>query len=194
MKKNLIINLVFAVAIAALFILHFTSNKSGNTGSDNHASSTELTMAYVNVDSILMHYELSLALHEEFTKNQASYTDEYAKKRSAWETKAARFQEKVQRGGFLTEERAIQERNQLASEQEELIQLDQELSNKLAEMQNKNTNQVIEKVMTTIEKYNKEKKFTYIISANSLLAADGALNVTADILKIMNDEYTPEKK
>ncbi len=194
-NKNLIFNLALLVAVIILFVLHFT-NKCTSTANNEQGgklTSGELSVAYVNTDSILLNYELSLKLHEEFTKNQASYTDEYTKKRSNWESKAAQFQEKVQRGGFLTEERAIQERNRLASEQEELMKLDQELSNKLAELQNKNSNQVIDSVMSALNRYNKDKKYSYILSANAILVGQGNANVTADILKMMNDEYNASK-
>lgn len=194
-NKNLIFNLALLVAVIILFVLHFT-NKCTSTAHNEQSgklTSGELSVAYVNTDSILLNYELSLKLHEEFTKNQASYTDEYTKKRSNWESKAAQFQEKVQRGGFLTEERAMQERNRLASEQEELMKLDQELSNKLAELQNKNSNQVIDSVMSALNRYNKDKKYSYILSANAILVGQGNANITADILKMMNDEYNASK-
>ncbi|MFV0289415.1 MAG: OmpH family outer membrane protein [Mangrovibacterium sp.] len=184
-NTNLILNLVLLVAVAILFALHFSGSKT----TKESAPALDLAIAYVNTDSILMNYELSLALHEELTKSQTSYTNEYAKKRSDWEVKATRFQEKVQRGGFLTEERAVQERNQLTNEQDELMKLDQELSSKLAEMQNKNTNTVIDSLMSAINRYNSTKKYAYILSSNSILATDGGINVTADILKILNDEY-----
>ncbi|MFV0365318.1 MAG: OmpH family outer membrane protein [Mangrovibacterium sp.] len=194
MKNNLIFNSILSVAVVVLFILHFTC-KSASTGSQHHANlSEEITIAYVNTDSILLNYELSRVLHEELTTSQSSYTDEYAKKRTAWESKATKFQEKVQRGGFLTEERAIQERDQLASEQEELMSLDQELSNKLAEMQSKNTTQLIDSIMSAIKRYNMDQKYSYIFSANSILVGHDASNITADILKMMNEEYNSTKK
>lgn len=191
-NKNLLIHLCLALAIIILFVLHFTSLKPATQPPASSVSLGNLSIAYVNIDSVLLHYELSQELHDEYTKNQSSYNEEYAKKRSTWEDKAARFQEKVQLGGFLTEERAMQERQLLSSEQNELMRLDQELSGKLAEMQNKNTNQLIDSLMSTIKRYNKSKKYSYILSSSSVLVGDEGADISAEILKIMNEEYTPQ--
>ncbi|MFV0522458.1 MAG: OmpH family outer membrane protein [Mangrovibacterium sp.] len=188
-NSNLILNVVLIIAVITLFALHFTSNKQVAGNISSNLSSRDITIAYVNTDSILLNYELSQVLHEEFTKNQTSYTDEYSKKRSAWESKAARFQEKLQRGGFLTEQRANEEREQLTNEQNDLVKLDHELSTKLSDMQNENSSQLVDSIMSAIKRYNKDKKYSYIFSASGVLIGDGSTNITADILKMMNDEY-----
>ncbi|NLA41084.1 MAG: hypothetical protein GX874_06700, partial [Smithella sp.] len=46
------------------------------------------------------------ALEDEFAKKQEAYNTEFGTKRQSFEKEAAAFQEKLQRGGFLTEQRA----------------------------------------------------------------------------------------
>jgi outer membrane protein len=92
-------------------------------------------------DSLILNYDLSEVLHDEFMKRQNAYTQEYGAKRQTFEREAAEFQQKLQRGGFLTEQRAVQERDRLVGREQEILKLDQDLSTKLAEMQSTNNQQ-----------------------------------------------------
>ncbi len=196
---NIVLNIILFIAIAILFGLYFSLSKSLCSSGDKACTDLESPgnshprIAYINTDSLLLNYELSQKLHSDFSKSQESYTNEYAKKRTSWEEKAARFQEKVQRGGFLTEERAIQERDRLASEQNELIKLDQELSTKLNELQAINSNLVVDSLMATVKRYNIDKKYSHIFTASSLILGNEASNITSDILEMMNASLKTNK-
>ena len=58
------------------------------------------------MDSVLFSYELAKKLTANLQVNQESFKKEYSAKTIKFEKEVAAFQEKVQRGGFLTEERA----------------------------------------------------------------------------------------
>lgn len=195
-NTSLILNLVLVVAVVVLFILHFTSGKSAGSNDALVESSGQLSdmkIAYVKVDSLIVNYDLAQQLHDEFAKNQESYTKEYAARRSRFEEQASAFQEKLQRGGFLTEQRAVEERNRLASEQEEIMKLDQELSQKLNDMQNANNQQLVDSLLNYLKTYNKEKKYAYIFNSSGILLGDDALNITKEILVGMNARYATKK-
>lgn len=195
-NTSLILNLVLVAAVVVLFILHFTSGKSSNSNNASVSGSgqlTDLKIAYVKVDSLIVNYDLAQKLHDDFTKNQEAYTKEYANRRSKFEEQAAAFQEKVQRGGFLTEQRAVQERDRLAAEQDEILKLDQELSQKLAEMQNANNQQLVDSLLNYLKTYNKDKKYAYIFNSTGILVGDEAHNITKEILTGMNTQYATKK-
>ncbi len=195
-NTSLILNLVLAVAVVVIYVLHF-SGKSGNEiageNSSPATSSGDLKIAYVKVDSLIINYQLAEELHDSFTKNQEAYTKEYTDKRSAFEKRAAAFQEKVQRGGFLSQDRAIQERDRLVSEEQEILTLDQELSSKLSEMQSTNNQQLIDSLMNYLKEYNANKKYSYIFNAGDILIGDEAHNITKEVLDAMNARYNEKK-
>lgn len=195
-NTSLILNLVLLAAVAVLFVLHFTSGKSAGNGAlvEGPAQLTDMKIAHVKVDSLIVNYDLAQQLHDEFIKNQEAYTKEYANRRSKFEEQAATFQEKLQRGGFITEQRAIQERDRLANEQQEILKLDQDLSTKLAEMQNANNQQLIDSLMNYLKSYNKDKKYAYIFNSSGILIGDEANNITKEILNGMNARYASKKK
>lgn len=195
-NTSLILNLVLLVAVVVIYALHFSSGSKQAAGKDTESGAaqfTDLKIAYVKVDSVIVNYDLAQQLHDTFTKNQEAYTKEYAAKRSKFEEQAAAFQEKVQRGGFLTEQRAIQERDRLVSEEQEIQKLDQELSGKLAEMQNANNQQLVDSIMSYLKAFNADKKYSYIFNSSGILIGDDAHNITKEILEGLNERYAEKK-
>ncbi|MEN8118367.1 MAG: OmpH family outer membrane protein, partial [Bacteroidota bacterium] len=148
-----------------------------------------LKIAYIKADSVILNYNLSQDLHDDFTKKQEAYTTEYGNKRQNFEKEAAAFQEKLQRGGFLTEQRAVQERDRLVGKEQEIVKLDQELSAKLAEMQQANNQQILDDIMEYLKEYNNESKYDYILNGANVLIGDEAHNITAEVLKVLNERY-----
>jgi len=195
---TLIATIVLFVAVVVLFVLHFAGNPKSETNPEIETqSSTEksgLKIAYVKADSVILNYDLSQDLHDEFTKKQEAYTTEYGTKRQTFEKEAAAFQEKLQRGGFLTEQRAVQERDRLVGKEQEIVKLDQELSTKLAEIQQANNQQILDSLMSFLEDYNKDKKYDYIFNGANVLIGDEAHNITTLVLQELNKRYTSKEK
>jgi outer membrane protein len=194
-NTSLILNLVLLIAVIVIYVLHFTSSKSNTSAEQGEVSTplADLKIAYVKVDSLILNYDLAQELHDSFTKNQNAYTREYAARRSKFEEQAAAFQEKVQRGGFLTEQRAVQERNRLVGEEQEILKLDQELSGKLAEMQNANNQQLLDSLMNYLKAFNAKKKYSYIFNSSGILIGDDAHNITKEVLNALNTRYAAKK-
>ncbi len=195
--SSLIVSIVLFVAVAVLYFLHFSGNKSANgvkEETQRSANTDGLTIGYVKADSIILNYALAEDLHDDFTKKQEAYTNEYGTKRQSFERDAAAFQEKLQRGGFLTEQRAIQERDRLLGIEQEVTKMDQELSTKLGEMQAANNKQILDSLLNCINEYNVNNKYDYIFSASNILVGKEADNITALILEKMNEKYKGKSK
>ena len=195
---SLIVSIILFVAVAVLYVLHFV----GDGGSEQNSAGEDITVvnrgglkiAYVKADSILLNYDLSQDLHDEFTKKQEAYTTEYGAKRQLFEKDAAAFQEKLQRGGFLSEQRAVQERDRLVGLEQEVLKMDQELSTKLSELQAENNKVLLDKLMDYIKELNAEKDYDYVFNASNILIGDEADNLTGHVLKVLNEKYAEEKK
>lgn len=195
--SSLVVSAILFVAVAVLYVLHFTGNGSNTQSSQVRSSNGEfaggLRIAYVKADSVILNYELSQDLHDDFTKKQEAYTTEYGTKRQLFEKEAAAFQEKLQRGGFLTEQRAVQERDRLMGKEQEILKLDQELSNKLAELQQANNQQILDKLMDYLKKYNETAQYDYIFNGADVLIGNEAHNITGEVLTALNEEYKASK-
>ena len=195
--SSLIVSVILFLAVAVLYVLHFTGGKSQvrSQGMESNTSGSEsgLKIAYVKADSVILNYEMSQELHDDFTKKQEAYTTEYGTKRQTFEKEAAAFQEKLQRGGFLTEQRAVQERDRLVGKEQEILKLDQELSAKLAELQQNNNQKILENIMDYLKRYNETAGYDYIFNGADVLVGNEAHNITAKVLQALNEEYTAQK-
>ncbi len=192
---SLVVSVVLFIAVAVLYVLQFTGDgDSGHAGKIERVGSTgDLKIAYIKADSVILNYDLSQDLHEEFTKKQEAYTTEYGAKRQTFEKEAAAFQEKLQRGGFLTEQRAVQERDRLVGKEQEIVKLDQELSNKLAEIQQENNQKILDNIMEYLKEYNEQAGYDYILNGSNVLIGDEAHNITAKVLETINERYASSK-
>ena len=194
---SLVVSIVLFVAVAVLYVLHFTgSSHVDNDGDTSVKESTDaggLKIAYIKADSILLNFEMSQDLHDEFTKKQEAYTTEYGSKRQSFEKDAAAFQEKLQRGGFLTEQRAVQERDRLVGIEQEIVKKDQELSAQKYGIQAENNKKLLDILMAHLEELNAAKKYDYIFNAANILIGDEADNLTAEVLKALNEKYLADQ-
>ena len=196
--KNASIGLfaVLFLSVAGLYILHFSGSKSHASGKSDvsgGSENSELSIAYIKVDSLAVNYDFALEMHDNFVKQQDAFTKEYGAKRSRFESQAADFQQKVQSGGFLTQDRAMQERDRLMGEEQQITKLDQELSTKLAQIQADNNKQLLDSIMSYVKSYNKDKKYSYIFNAGEILIGDEAHNITKEILVGLNARYSKAK-
>ncbi|MBC8003986.1 MAG: OmpH family outer membrane protein [Verrucomicrobia bacterium] len=192
-NTSLILIVILFIAVAGIYILHFTGNKangSGDADASNDGTSSELKIAYIKVDSLVVNYAFAQEMQDNFAKQQEAYTKEYGEKRNRFESQAAAFQEKVQRGGFLTQESAMQERNRLMGEEQQISKLDQELSTKLSQIQNDNNKQLLDSLINYLKVYNKDKKYSYILNSGDILIGDESYNITKEVLTNMNTRFT----
>jgi outer membrane protein len=189
---SLIVTIALAAAILVLYILHFTNTGNGKSKENvgfKAGNSGLLRVAYVKADSLILNYDLAQDLHDDFTKKQEAFTSEYGSKRTAFEREAAEFQQKLQRGGFLTEQRAVQERDRLVGKEQEITRLDQELSSKLAELQQANQKQLIDSLINYLKIYNISRKYDYILNSADILIGPESENITKEVLMQMNTRY-----
>lgn len=195
---SLVVSIVLFVAVAVLYVLQFSGNEKSEydlvSESKGVSKSDGLKIAYVKADSILLNFDMSQDLHDDFTKKQEAYTAEYGVKRQSFEKDATAFQEKLQRGGFLSEQRAVQERDRLVGMEQEIKKMDQELSNKLGGLQAENNKLILDQLMNYLEELNSQKEYDYIFNAANILIGDEADNLTGEVLKVLNERYAETEK
>jgi len=191
MKNSTIVNIVLALAVAGLYIIYFTGNKKDKSTQADMGKGNDkpLTIAYVKMDSMLFTYELAKKLNNEFASKREDFKKEYTEKRIKFERDAASFQEKVQRGGFLTEDRARQEQERLGAVQQEVQKLDYDLTQKLSEMQEQIKQQIVDSISSFLKNYNETKRYDVILNSASMLEGSPQYNITKEVTQGLNDRY-----
>ncbi|MDP4184076.1 MAG: OmpH family outer membrane protein [Bacteroidota bacterium] len=194
-KTSLIINAVLAVAIIVLFILHFKSSKAGKNeaSDDKNISGKGVSIAYVKMDSLIMNYQMAKDLQSEMSKKQEEFNRQFGSRKSDFEHQAAAFQEKIQHGGFLTQDKAVQERDRLMNEEQKIKQLDYQLSTSLQQLQQENNKKLFDVINAFLKEYNKDHNYTYILNGGDVLIGAEKLNITTPVLTELNKRYLSTK-
>ena len=194
---SIILNVVLIIAVTLLYIDRF-AGKGNNESSENateNIDNVSVTMAYVNIDSLLNGYDYYNDKQTEFLKEQQKQEAKLNSKGKALERKAMEFQNKVQKG-LVTSSQAQQMQDQLMREQQKLMQLKDQISMDMLNKQQQTMKDIYNKMIVAIENYNKDKKYKMVLGntgGQNVLVADDALNITEIILEKLNEEYQKEQ-
>lgn len=160
------------------------------------ADASGLRIAYVEVDSLLAHYQFCVEMNEAMVKKEENVRATLNDKAKQLENEQKDFQYKYENNAF-TQARAQEEYNRLMKKTQELETLRAKLTEELAIENQKNTLQLRDSIDNFMKVYNKDRKYSFIISNSgydNLLYADPAYNITQEVIDGLNARYTKKQK
>jgi outer membrane protein len=190
----LALNIVMLVGLVVLYILHFTgSGKSGNSigGAIAKASKGNISVAFVNNDSILSNYDLVKKMRADLEAKGRRLEGEVASKQQAFEKDAAYFQEQVAKKS-ISEQSAQEIYGELQQNQKAIYDLRDRYAAELQQSEMDMNVALIDSVMNFLKRYNDKYKFDYILGftkGGNILFANDTLDVTGDVIKELNIAY-----
>lgn len=187
-------------AVAALAVLAGCKNTAGTPAADSSAVASNgissiSDIAYVDIDSLIAHYDMYTDLSAEFETKAKKIEGELTSKKRRLEKEVRDYQEKAS-NGLMTRSQMAQTEEQLQAKMQSYEQSSQKTLAELDEEQQVMTNQVIYSIMNYIKEYNSNLRYKMILSTTSsgpVLDADPALNITSEILNGLNQRYVAEK-
>ena len=153
-----------------------------------------LKIAYIDVDSLLANYTFYQDLAEEMTRKEENYRLVLTEDNNKLQKEIEEHQKKLNNGVYSSAERAESEQNRLLKKQQSLQEKAQKYSIELDNEGAANSQKISETVDNYIKEYNKTRGYNLIISKTSLLFADQALNITAEVLEGLNAAYNQPDK
>ena len=193
-----IIALVVALCAAVVAIVRPDFHKKKTAGETVDLTNTEAITAvagdivYVQLDSLIANYDMYNDLMTAFQSKVQGIQDDLNKRGRRLESDAKAFENQVQKG-LLTRSAAEEQQTKLMQRQQNL---QNDMANKDAEIQEEQAvlnNQVYYAVKEFIEKYNEEHQYSLILTTsgvtNTVLNVNPGLDITADVLKGLNEEY-----
>jgi len=195
-KTNVILNGLMVLAFGCLFAQCAGNNNAGAPVASAPAAggSSNMKIAYVEIDSLLTKYNFWKDLNEQMIKKEENIRTTLNEKGKKLEAEAREFERKIQNNGFASRERAEQEQARLVKQQQELQTLQQKLAEELA-IENQNYNlQMRDSINSFLKAYNQTKGYDLIISNSgydNLLYANPAYNITDEIVEGLNARYNP---
>jgi len=194
---NTIVNVILAIGLIVLYILHFAgtgSDKPITRGvvSDSASVSTQLPIAYINVDSLLLNYNYSKDLNEVLIRKRENAQATLTEKARKLDGEMKEFQRKRENNAFLSEQSFKSQQQALLKKQQDLQQLEENLTQQLGKEQQKMNEQLRDSIYKFLQAYNKDKKYQMILSNtmnDNIMVADNAYNITNEIVELLNSKY-----
>lgn len=195
-KKNLIVELILGLIVVWLLVDGYVLTDSKPETKDEEiqvspTNSSGLKLAYINTDSLLLNYKLAIELNRQFTDQKQSQR-ELDQRMRTFQKNYQDFQEKVQRGGFLSQSSAEAQQQELLGEQQELEKLNQQLTNSLMAKEQSINQELYDSVYSFVKRYNKKYNYDFILNntlGGSVMLGKQNFNITADVLHRLNERY-----
>ena len=192
---SLIISGLLAVSVIASCTKQpATESKAAN--SKNTVNTDKLPIAYINVDSLLLHYQFAKDANESLIRKQEDSRLKINSMARNLQVEMGDFQRKLENNAFLSRDRAQQEQTRLQKKQQELQEMDGNLSKQLVQVQQKMSEQLRDTINKFLKEYNKDGKYTIVFSNTSndnILYADPKYDITAEVTKLLNQRFAARK-
>jgi outer membrane protein len=185
------------LAIAAMMVSCNNSNpKMDEQPAQAESATTELKIAYIEVDSLMTQYNFAKDKSLELQKKSNNARNTLTQKGNQLQAAAANFQQKLQNNGFQSREQAAGVQAAIERQQRDLQELQARLESELASETTKFNDALRDSLSNFLKAYNKDKKYTMILSkaGDNILMADKKYDITQDVINGLNKRYKPATK
>jgi outer membrane protein len=198
--KNLSVSLfvVLFLAVAGLYFLHFSGNKKSGKSvtTTNTAGSPGQGIAYVNIDSVIIKFDMFLDRRNDLLAKQKSAEAEMTSKGTQYQKDVKDYQDKATKG-LITRATAAQIEQSLTQQQQELVNLRDKLQSNLVEEEQVMNRQILEYITKFLEENKADYNYQYILGksfGSVVLYSDNSMDITPRVIDAINKKYKTEKK
>lgn len=193
-----------AMVVAAALVGGMTScNNANNADATKVAGGSlsegeSLPIAFIQADSLYRNYQLQLDLAQDLIQKKTQSEDQVNKQMAAFQQEVNDFQQKVQTNSFIGgQARMESEQRRLQQKQAQIEQHANALQQDLALLSSQYDARVNDSIKAVLADYNKVKNFEVIYSSvpnNTVFYVKDKYDITAEILKLLNDRYAAGTK
>jgi outer membrane protein len=192
--KNLSIglNVVLAIAVAVLYYFHFKSPNARTKPSAVNLK--DVHIAYINTDTLFEHYDFFVTKQKELKKLEDDNSEYLKRQAASLQNELEMAQAKV---ATMNASQAQAAQENLQRKQQIFMQQKEEMQDAYGKKLQDMNDTLANKIHRYLKNYNKEKQFDYILGyqkGSGILFAKDELDVTPEVLKGMNENYSKEKK
>lgn len=184
-----------SLAVCLLFVACNGNNATAPQANNDSVTVKEaITVAYVDMDTLQAQYQYYLDCRQELETTYNGYQATIGKKAAALQNKAAEIQQKLQEGRFVSEAEFNNAQAAFAKQQADVEQLQAKYAQQFAEKELEFNKALEDSIQSFLATYNKEHKYTLILTRAVILNDNPQLDITADIVKGLNERYEKGKK
>jgi outer membrane protein len=196
--KNLsiILNIVLILAVGFLYYHVYNEHKETNKAEKPNqvsmitaSNTSNAPIAYVELDSLNDKITYIKDKRKELEGEQKSIESDWQNSYKDLENQKNQF---LKKGSSITQEEAEKFQNQLLQQQQQVDGKKQALTQKLNEKSYKFMDDIQKKLKEFLANYNKSHNYMYILTTGTgldyMVYKDSTLNITADVVKGMNEK------
>lgn len=198
-KILIICNAVLFLGLIGIYIIHFTSGPKSKVNAEATAPLQKeggLTIAYVDTDTLLAHYEYAKDLEKklvDFRNQQETYGKQQMEKFQQ------DYQDYLKNGASMTLTQQQAKEAELKQRAEKMATLEQELTSKIMEKQLEENTKLLNAIFAFVREYNEQNQQFDIILRKTFenspnLYLNPGMDITQEILDGLNEEYKNLKK
>ena len=193
MKNIAIVPGILALLLTGV-LFYITYHRPANehavtSGSSAASSATPFRIAYFDIDSLEAHYNYFKDVLDQVKGKENEMNSELSGMEKGYQKKIAEWQKK---GNAMSQAESQQAQQEYAEMQQNYQMKKQTLQESLLKHNEDLKADIRKKIEDYLKEYNKEKKFTYIISNESnsfIYVKDTTYNITGDLIKGLNEQY-----
>ena len=196
---QMVVNIILLVGLIILYVLFFTTRKAAEPSiplAFQKSGNTATKVVFVNIDTLNVRYEYVKVMKNDLEGTGKKLQAEMQAEQSAFETEAADFQKKVA-ANAIPEDKAKVIYESLMQKQQALSEKKDKYTQQVADKELSMNIALIDTVTNFLKRYNRKYHYDYILTyktAGDILLANDTLDITADVLKSLNEEYNARKK
>lgn len=184
-----------SLAVCLLFVACNGNNATAPQANNDSVTVKEaITVAYVDMDTLQAQYQYYLDCRQELETTYNGYQATIGKKAAALQNKAAEIQQKLQEGRFVSEAEFNNAQAAFAKQQADVEQLQAKYAQQFAEKEMEFNKALEDSIQSFLATYNKEHKYTLILTRAVILNDNPQLDITADVVKGLNERYEKGKQ
>ena len=199
-NTSLILSAISLVAVVVFGVLFLTKDGkkaevSAANGENTEAVAQKGDIVYVDLDKILMDYDMANDLRSVVETKVQNIQAEINRRGQRLEKEVASYQEKIQKG-LMTRSVAEVQGQKLQQQELEFNNYAAQKQQEIQEEQLVMMNQLGDAIQSFITKYNEEKQYAMILTNSGgapVITADAALDITEAVLAGLNEEYIKTK-
>lgn len=202
-KIALIVSVLAVIISIVTIVSTFVSTESKIDEQEHKAKTTvgfddqspelldDLGIAYIDIDTLLLEYKLSIRLNEELLTQQAQSRANLENQIRQFERDYNAFMEKVQLGSFLSQSSMESQQQELVQKQQRLERLDQELTEGLMIKQQEMNEELFDTIMNFMKEF-ENGNYNLVLgnaAGSAVLYAKPGMNITWEVIDALNERY-----
>ena len=195
---NIVTNVVLGAAVIVLFVFHFTGGEKkvsgGNDAAAVMADPSDISIAHFNMDSVMSGWDLYDGYQLEIQQKQTEMEADFAGRTETFYQSVQDAQYKIEKG-LVTRSEAEQLQQQLGTEEQNLMALQNQYQAELQEEGMVRNRKMLDMIEQYVSELSLANGYSYVYSysfGGNLIYGAKPYDITAQVVEGLNEKFKSE--